>query len=267
MESLLPDYHLHTNLSRDGKEHVEKFIRKAIILGMKSICITDHQDYDYTRKKFPLDFKMYFREIEECKKKFDKIIDVRVGVEMGLEVNLEDQIKENILNIPFDFVIGSSHMVNGEDPFYPEFFLNKNENQCFEEYFKNINTNIDIYDNFDVYGHLDYIIRYAPEKQKNFSYKLLSDIIDEILSKLVKKGKGLEVNTSGWRYGLPFFHPQPQILKRYRALGGEIITIGSDAHYAKHLGYKFAVAREILKNIGFKYYSVYRKRIPEFIGL
>ena len=91
-----------------------------------------------------------------------------------------------------------------------------------------------------------------------------ADIIDEILKLLIEKEKGLEVNSAGLKYGLPFAHPHPDVLKRYRELGGEIITIGADAHKPEHIAYDFAKAEEILKSCGFKYYTEFFEQKPVF---
>ena len=92
-------------------------------------------------------------------------------------------------------------------------------------------------------------------------------MIDEIFHLLLAKGKGIEVNTAGIKYGLGHTNPQEKVLKRYRELGGEIITVGSDAHETKHLAYAFEGIPELLRKCGFRYYTEFRKRKPEMIPL
>ena len=91
--------------------------------------------------------------------------------------------------------------------------------------------------------------------------------MDEILKTLVSMGKGIELNTAGLKYGLGWAHPHPEVLKRYRELGGEIITVGADAHAPEHVGFAFEKVPQILKDAGFIYYTVFRKRKPEFIKI
>jgi len=88
--------------------------------------------------------------------------------------------------------------------------------------------------------------------------------IDEILKKVIAMGKGIELNTAGWKYGLAFCHPHPEILCRYKELGGEIITVGSDAHKPEHVAYDFQKAADVLKACGFKYYTEFQDRKPIF---
>lgn len=118
-------------------------------------------------------------------------------------------------------------------------------------------------------GHLDYVVRYGKNQAESYAWYQYADCIDEILKHLIYNGKGLELNTAGLKYGLGFAHPYPEILRRYKELGGEIITIGSDAHRPEHIAYDFAKAKEILKRFGFKYYSQFtgRKVMFELVEL
>ena len=124
--------------------------------------------------------------------------------------------------------------------------------------------NIKKFSNFDVYGHLDYVVRYGPNKDKEYTYEKYKDILDSILKLLIEKGKGIEINTGGVKSGLKELHPCTSIVKRYRELGGEIITIGSDAHTPEHIASHFNRAEEVLKECGFKYYTIFEKRVAEF---
>ena len=122
-------------------------------------------------------------------------------------------------------------------------------------------------DCFDSYGHLDYVVRYGPARNLNYSYEAYQDLIDPILKTLIEKGKGLECNTGGLRYGLGHPNPCEDILRRYRQLGGEILTIGSDAHSPEQVGYGFQTASRLLAACGFRYYTVFHRRKPEFLPL
>ena len=125
-------------------------------------------------------------------------------------------------------------------------------------------TDISCCPDFDALGHLDYSVRYGTHREEEYSYQAFSDQIDEILRFLIEHGKGLELNTAGLKYGLPFAHPHPDILKRYRELGGEIVTIGSDAHREEHIAYGFDKVSGILEDCGFRYYAEFKNREPVF---
>ena len=120
---------------------------------------------------------------------------------------------------------------------------------------------------FDTYGHIDYIVRYGPNKNRDYSYRKYADIFDEILKQLISREIGMEINTGGYHYGLGEPNPCTDIIRRYRELGGEIITIGADAHTPEKIGYAFDKAAQVLTACGFRYYTIFKNRKPEFVTL
>jgi histidinol-phosphatase (PHP family) len=56
--------------------------------------------------------------------------------------------------------------------------------------------------------------------------------------------------------------PNETLLRRYKELGGELITVGSDAHIPSDVGKDVDTACELLKEIGFRYITVYKNREP-----
>lgn len=264
---ILSDYHIHTLFSGDCNSSLQSVIDSSIQKGLKEICITDHQDFGFIADNvlFEIDSNKYFKDIDNLKEKhFDNLI-IKTGIEIGLEPDKYESINNFISSNNFDFVIASSHLINGKDPYYPEFFEGKSDYQAFYEYFESIVTNLELFSDFDVYGHLDYVVRYSPNKSLNYSYNTFKDIIDKILIKLLDLNKGIELNTNGYRLGLNFPNPCIDILKRYKELGGDIITIGSDAHNPEDIAYNFDIAENILSDCGFKYYCTFLNRIPQFI--
>ena len=127
--------------------------------------------------------------------------------------------------------------------------------------------NMRAFDDFDVYGHLDYIVRYAPLEPRRFFYGDYGDLMDEILRFLISRGKGIEVNTGGYKAGLGCPNPCPEVLRRYRELGGEIVTMGSDAHAVEYVGSFMGEAQEVLRGCGFRYFTLFRGREPVFVRL
>ena len=184
-----------------------------------------------------------------------------------MQPHLAAKHQKLISRYDFDFVIGSSHVIHGKDPYYSRFFEGKTEQQAYQEYFESILENLAVFDNFDVYGHIDYVVRYGPNRNLEYSYQKYADVIDAILEKLIDMGKGIEINTGGFKYGLGHPNPTEDIIKRYHELGGEIITIGADAHKPEHVAFDFAKVPDILKAAGFQYFTVFEKRKPAFLPL
>ena len=213
------------------------------------------------------DIPAYKEKLAELSDIYKDKIQVRFGIELGLQMHLGEYFDSLLSQTPFDFVIGSSHLVHGYDPYYPEFFEGRKEFLCYMEYFESILENISAYDGFDVYGHIDYVVRYGPNKNREYSYGRYKDILDEILKKLISMGKGIELNTGGYHYGLGEPNPCTAVIRRYRELGGEIITIGADAHTPDKIACAFDKAASVLEACGFRYYTIFKDRKPEFISL
>lgn len=244
-------------------------IREAAAKGIRHLCLTDHMDYDYNDGDilFEFDPKEYFRRLLPLKEQYKDQIDLCIGIELGLQPYLSKKHHNLVFSNSFDFVIGSIHLVHCRDPYFPSYFEGREEPEAYQEYFECALQNLESYSNFDVFGHLDYVVRYGPNQNQYYSYQKYKEILDEILRSLVKKDIGLEVNTGGFKYGLGVPNPCREIISRYRELGGKIITFGSDAHDPKYLAYEFDRAAELLKECGFRSYYIFHKRIPEEIGL
>lgn len=263
------DYHVHSKFSTDSKAEMTDMIEKAIKLGLKEIMFTDHMDIGFPDKELP--FILYYPDYSEAinlyKVLYMKKIDVLIGVEMGLQKHIVRDARMFTEFNPFDFVIGSTHVVNGIDLSDPKFYEGKTKKQAYTEYFETVLENAKLHDCYNVYGHIDYVNRYAPYDDKSFTYDEYKEIIDEILKVLVDKGKGLDVNTSGYRYGIGRPYPRIEILKRFKELGGEIITVGSDAHRPEDIADHFDEAYDIIKAAGFKAITSFRNKKPTFIDL
>ena len=201
------DFHTHSLFSSDSDAKPEENIKAAINLGLSSICFTEHNDFDFPPEDnkevlFQLDFDNYISSIASIKELYSEQIPVYIGVEQGLCRYAADRINDYDKNHILDFIIGSSHLVYGNDPYYPKFWEGRNIDEVIYAYYESILDNLDTCNNFDIYGHIDYIIRYIPDKSYEYNYKNFSDIIDEVLKKIIYNGKGIEINTAGLRYGL-----------------------------------------------------------------
>ena len=267
---ILADCHVHSCFSSDADTPVEQMIEAAIAQGRKYFYLTDHHDFDYPIGEDGRDFQLpredYTLRLELLRDTYKDKIELRIGVEMGLMAHIADKINDYVSGYPFDFVIGSSHLVRGQDPYYAEYYEGKTERQAYEEYFLSILENARALDSFHVYGHLDYVIRYGPNKDKFYDPMDYYDVFKELLQVIIDKGKGIEVNTGSLYKGFSYPHPHQTVLKMYRERGGEIITIGSDAHVPQYVGYGFEQAEALLKQCGFRYYTLFEKGKPQQIA-
>ena len=270
------DMHMHTWFSTDSEACPRDMADEAVRKGLKTICFTDHFDKDDLEwgEEGIFDVDAYFVEMQKLQEEYAGKLNIRIGIELGLRTYLKDYYEELTKKYPFDFVIGSVHNVPYKkdaegnilytDPAAEKLFTDRTDKEAYRLMMETTLENVRTSDCFQTLGHLDYVVRYGKSREKEYSYTDYADIIDEILKLLIEKEKGLEVNSAGLKYGLPFAHPHPDVLKRYRELGGEIITIGADAHKPEHIAYDFAKAVEILKSCGFKYYTEFFEQKPVF---
>ena len=262
------DYHMHSFFSSDSDTKLEKQILSAIKNNLENICITDHMDFDFPSNPdgytFQFDMEEYLNVLKKMQSDFADEISLYIGVELGIMPHIKSMLETFMKQYhnDLDFIIASSHLVNKLDPYDAIYFDTYGEKEGIRLYLQTILDNIDAFTDFDVYGHLDYVVRYAPTKDSNYAPSDYWDYFDAILKKLISLGKGIELNTAGLKAGLSFAHPHPKVLQHYRELGGEIITVGSDAHKPEHIAYAFTQADDILKNAGFRYYTTFQKRKP-----
>lgn len=268
--SINADYHLHSYFSGDSDTPMEKMIMQGIDLGLVSMCFTEHMDMDYVYVKpeeqgmFDLNTDSYLYELATLKEKYKDKIKVLFGIELGVQPHLRKELAIFAKSFPFDFIIASSHVCNHKDPYYPYFYEGRSDEEAYREYFLSILDNLKVFNNFDVYGHLDYVVRYGTTKDSDYSYDKYKDILDKILETILENEKGIEINTGAIGYNLKELNPCTDILKRYKELGGEIITVGSDAHAPENIARGFGRAAEVLLSCGFKYYTTFENRLPEF---
>ncbi|WP_124066012.1 histidinol-phosphatase HisJ family protein [Clostridium sp. E02] len=262
---MLSDYHFHTSFSGDSDTPIRDQLEQGILLGMKSVCVTDHHDYDMSSDlDFTLDLDQYFQTMNAIKEEYKSRIDLRIGIELGLQPHLKTYFETLIKTYPFDFILGSTHSIHKIDVVSSDFFEGRSEEEAYLEYFKATLDNVKKLNTYDVAGHIDYIVRYGPTKTACYHYDAFRETLDAILMAIIRHGKGIECNTAGYRKGIHQPNPSKEILVRYRELGGEIITIGSDAHTPRDLGSDFLRAKDLLLECGFSYYAEFRNRKPEF---
>lgn len=265
------DYHLHSTYSIDSLMSMEDACLRAIQAGLAEIAFTDHIDIDWPDTTIPpFDIRMldkYFEDIEKMRDRFRGQLVIKRGIEIGLQPHILDECADIVESYPFDFVIGSIHLIDSLDPYVGEFYKGKTKKQCYEEYYQEVLKLIKSFDQFNVLGHLDYIKRYSPFPVEENDHLVGIHIIDEILKTLIHKGKGLEVNTSGYRHASESPMPHPDIIKRYRELGGEIITLGSDAHAPEQVAFKFETALQEIKRSGFNSLTSFTAMQPEFVSI
>lgn len=262
------DYHNHTSVSHDGRVKIDVMIESAIEKGLSQIAITDHYDPGYVEADLDAepDLDDYFKDLKRVEAKYADRTTVIKGIEVGLQHHVLRQVADAVDSHPFDFVIGSFHCAEGFAIHRRAYYEGRTGEEVYRGFYSYCLEVLKGYSNFDVMGHVNIIERYCPQELPPFS--CYRDLIEDIFKLLIQRGNGIELNTSSIRYGMgQRCTPSREMLELYKELGGQVITIGSDAHKAQDVGRDLETGEELLKDIGFKYRTLFKDRKPEFVLL
>jgi len=264
------DYHSHSDISPDGAASMDEMVRTAVRKGLKEIAITDHAE-----PAFPMQELIGMSDINEYNMRLTEIagfwntanspIRVVKGVELGLQVGVPDDKCREIVNAyDYDFVIGSIHSAYRIEIDREEYLGARSPYQSVIDYYEAMLECLEDYSDFDVLGHINNIDRYLdvlpPES-------LFMGYTESAFKKLIVMGKGIEINTSNYRRGMKRTIPTFSALKLFKELGGEIVTIGCDAHRPTDIGSHWYDGLEMLKAAGFTAITTFRKRKPIFVDI
>jgi histidinol-phosphatase (PHP family) len=248
---------------------METVCRNAIKQGLTEIAITDHfepRPNENTYKHY--DAMKIWLEIKQMNRIFLGKLKMRMGIEIGQPHQFQQQTLKTLWSVPYDYVLASVHYLHKMGDVGLACALGENPNQLMQAYLKEIDDMID-FDNFDCVGHIDLLIRYCHMYDMQLvAIDEYQDQVEVILKKLIAKGKGIEINTSGLRMiklGRPLI--TKAVLKRYKQLGGEILTVGSDAHCANDVGKGIKQAIELAEEVGFQYITTFQERNPIWISI
>lgn len=261
----LRDYHIHSSFSFDSKAPMEDTVKLAIERGIAEIAFTDHYDPYASAPEAPdFDINEFFKEVRRLQEKYAGQICILAGIEAGQAQLYGEHIAKFLPQYPFDFVIGSVHNVTGDVDLAFQTYTLANMSSWLEKYFlealEAAKTGL-----YDVFGHLNYICRYMYKQEIPVNIHDYEDLAILVLKQIIAQGKGIEINVSMLRdKKTPTTLPSIELIKKYRSMGGEIITIGSDAHASAHVGVGIKRGMELAKRAGFRYITVFKGRKPDF---
>ena len=267
--SVFGDFHVHSGFSADSDSSMENMIASALSRGLTYLCFTEHLDMDSPPQydPFDLDIPAYYEAFCLLREKYTDQITLLFGIELGMQPHLTDACRSVTLRWPFDYVVASQHLLYREDPWYEAFWNHRDSRNVCRDYLTALYDNLKRMTDYDTCAHLDYIVRYIPKDAEPYRWSEYADILEPLLSHLIRSEKCLEINTSQLCKGFSMPNPDAGILSLYHELGGRLITFGSDAHSPDKIGAYFDRAAALARQVGFSEYVFYRNRQPETLRL
>lgn len=254
---MLTDYHVHCSYSADCKITMQEQLDAARAKGVTHLCFADHADFD-GNPQAPADLKARNEEML-------RLAPLYPGIQLfcGMEIGMKDEeanrlAYEHAKDCHLDFIIGSLHLINGVKIYDPRYFEGKTKDEIVESYLSNLIKCAKVTE-FSVLGHFDFCVKYAPYEDRSVNYRDYPDHFDELFRIILEKGSSIEMNTSAWQTSPAWGF---DVLKRFRELGGEYITIGSDAHTIRRVGNRLEEAAELARAAGIPYLATFKNLKP-----
>lgn len=252
------DSHMHTKFSTDSRMKLEEVMERINRLDMGAV-ITEHMDIN-----FPIEGHFFFK-VDDYFKEYSpyRSDNLLLGIELGMKMDCLGEAREMVSRYPFDFVLGSIHLVDNNDIYGKDFYMGRSKLETYRRYLEIMLECIKSYDFVDSLGHIDYIARYANYDDREIYYEDFHDYIDKVLRVVAQRDIALELNTR--RLGdIRAAENLEKIYRRFYELGGRMVTIGSDAHMIDSVGSNFKIAEEIAERCGLR--AVYfKERKPQYL--
>ena len=267
----LLDLHAHTDNSFDGNHSTALLCETAAEKGLRAVAFADHVEMDFYREqRFDRTAKQSFFEIVKARSAFRGKLIVCAGVELGEPTYNLPEAEALVRQYKYDIVIGSIHNLRGQKDFWYLPYDDYDDDAIaalLREYFDEMLLLAE-WGGFDTLAHLTYPLRYiCGDFGRRVDLDDYAGQIDAILEAAVKNKLALEINSSGLRQKLGLPMPEERTVRRFRELGGERVTIGSDAHYAEHLGAGLEDCMDLALRCGFTHMTLFQQREPVAIAI
>lgn len=263
------DYHVHTSFSEDSTASMQSQCEAAIARGIRQIAFTEHEDYNPSDPtSFYFKPAAYMAEVERCRALFAGRLTIRAAIEISEPHRYPTLAAQALSAQPWDFVLGSLHWLSPTiNTYLPEFFEHSgNWRKSLQLYFEET-VNLAEHGDFDVLAHIDYATRYNRHLiDGEYDIHEFESVVKDILRAVIRRGKGIEINTNPMRSGRAP-NPASVVIEWYRGLGGEILTVGTDSHTPTHTGLHIPEAVSIARDAGFTHLATFERRRPTLVPI
>jgi histidinol-phosphatase (PHP family) len=255
----LIDYHVHTDNSFDCKIPMVEMCGTALDMGISEVAFTDH----FNNHLLDIDLGYYsadrfFDDVTYCRSQFPQLT-IRAGIEVGEPHRWGKRIRRVVENYPYDVVLGSLHWIGNNNMFDANYFRARTPEQAYTEYFTELSQMIRT-GGFDIVAHVDVFKRVSCEVYGKFDVRECEEALRNVWQACIDTQTTIEINTKGIRSSVRQFHPTTEALRWYVEMGGERLTLGSDAHHPDSLAGSFDLARQSAREAGIKRICRFEKR-------
>lgn len=264
------NYHFHDHRSSDGVAELPSHCEAALAAGIRYVCITNHAevmgpdglwraDLDEMRDRF----LAVRQSVAECRSRYPDL-DVRLGIELEYRPEWTETFDRLTDLVPFDFVLGSVHIVDGFNisggPGRDLFFESQTQDEAYRRYFHELDAMVE-WGGFDVVSHFDLIARYGHHHYGPYDPTRYREVIQPVLEKMVMRGLGIEINTSGVSGpGAPY--PERAILEWALEVGVPALTLGTDSHRPDTFANGLSEGVLLARDAGWAEVTLYESRSP-----
>lgn len=262
---MVSDTHNHTcHFSFDAEMSIYELIKAAKDNEISSVAVTEHYELGFDDQIF--DIPQYADAFKTWKSLSQNKVNLLIGIEFGYQKHLASEVDILAETIPFDQIILSNHLVDGQDIYYYRECYKRPKEELYSEYIEAMAEMAELCNNYDIIGHYDYINRYSNYRNKQMLYSDCPKAFDHLFEVMTAKNKCLEINTRSIhklrKRRVKEYMPDSAIIKRYIEMGGKMISLGSDSHTANTLGMHFDETVEYLKANGINEVYHFEKRVP-----
>ena len=249
------DAHLHTDLSPDSDAPVDVYAALALEQGIAELAITDHVDFDARDPAYDYtSFEQRERTVRDAAERWaPRGVLIRFGAELTYNRSWEADLRAHLVRHRYDFTIGSVHDWP-DSPYVPTrvrtWGAGRGLGEALAPYLAEITAAAGS-GLFDTIGHLDVVRRYLHHHFTAAEIFGAVELFEPALRALVDSGTALEVNSSGYRRFDREAYPGPPLVARYRELGGQQVTAGSDSHGAHQFASGLEAGYRLLADAGF----------------
>jgi histidinol-phosphatase (PHP family) len=264
------NFHFHDDRSSDGTAPLSDHCEAAVAAGVREICVTNHAEVmgpDGTWRANLDEMRDRFlsaaESVREARRHFPGL-GIRLGIELEYRPEWTDTFDRLTAEVPFDFVLGSIHIVDGFNisggPERDRFFEGRTQDEAYGRYFRELKAMVE-WGGFDVVSHFDLIARYGHLRYGSYEPARYRDVIQPVLDRMAVRGLGIEINTSGVAGpGVPY--PERDILVWAREAGIQALTLGTDSHRPGTFVDGLAEGALLARDAGWEELTLFEGRSP-----